>query len=75
MKRAQIIGIAVAGVAGVLAFVMVKGIVSRPQLEKKVEVKVNSTATKGSSTTRLVTITSVGDGSKQDAVSFTGRRL
>ncbi|MGQ0674166.1 MAG: Flp pilus assembly protein CpaB [Hyphomicrobium sp.] len=43
MKRAQLIGIAVAGVAGVLAFVMVQGLVNKPQVEKKVEVKVNST--------------------------------
>ncbi len=40
-----------------------------------VKVKVKSSATKGSSTTRLVTITSVGDGSKQDAVNFAARRL
>ena len=39
-----------------------------------VKVKVASSATKGSSTTRLVTITSVGDPTKQDAVSFTGKR-
>jgi hypothetical protein len=38
------------------------------------KVKVNSNATKGSSVTRLVTITSVGDTSKQDAVMFTGAR-
>jgi hypothetical protein len=39
-----------------------------------VRVKVRSTATKGSSTTRLVMITSAGDPSKQDAVSLTGKR-
>lgn len=43
MKRAQLIGIGVAGVAGLLAFVMMKGIVNKPQIEKKVEVKVNTT--------------------------------
>ncbi len=42
MKRAQLIGIAVAGVAGIGAFVMVKGMISKPQIEKKVEVKVNT---------------------------------
>jgi hypothetical protein len=36
--------------------------------------KVNSSATVGSSVTRLVTITSVGDGTKQDAVKFIGKR-
>ena len=40
-----------------------------------VKVKVNTTATVGSSITRLVTIASVGDNTKQDAVSFTGKRL
>ncbi|MEP7379436.1 MAG: fibronectin type III domain-containing protein [Chloroflexota bacterium] len=39
-----------------------------------VKVKVNSSATKGSSTTRLVTISSGGDPTKHDAVSFTGKR-
>jgi pilus assembly protein CpaB len=43
MKRAQLIGIAVALCAGLLAFFLVKGIVNKPQVEKKVEVKVNST--------------------------------
>lgn len=43
MKRAQLIGIAVAGVAGLGAFVMVKGMVSRPVKTEKVEVKVNKT--------------------------------
>jgi hypothetical protein len=39
-----------------------------------VKVKVKATATVGSSVTRLVTISSVGDGTKQDAVSFIGKR-
>lgn len=43
MKRAQLIGISVAGVSALLAFVMVKGMLSRPQVEKKVEVQVKST--------------------------------
>jgi pilus assembly protein CpaB len=43
MKRAQLLGLGVAGAAGVLAFVMVKGLVNKPQVEKKVEVKVNTT--------------------------------
>ena len=43
MKRAQIIGISIAGVAGVMAFVMMKGIVNKPQVEKKVEVQIKST--------------------------------
>lgn len=43
MKRAQIIGVSIAGVAGVLAFVMMKGIVNKPQPQKQVTVQVNST--------------------------------
>ena len=43
MKRAQVIGISVAGAAGVMAFVLMKGIVNKPQAEKKVEVQVNAT--------------------------------
>jgi pilus assembly protein CpaB len=43
MKRAQVIGISIAGAAGVLAFVLMKGIVNKPQAEKKVEVQVNAT--------------------------------
>lgn len=43
MKRAQLIGLGVAGVAGVLAFVMVKGMVSKPPKVVKQEVTVNST--------------------------------
>ena len=39
-----------------------------------VQVKVKATATVGSSVSRLVTITSVGDGARQDAVGFTGKR-
>lgn len=38
------------------------------------KVKVKSSATVGSSVTRLVTITSVSDGTKQDAVKFIGKR-
>ena len=41
----------------------------------KVKVKVLSTATVGSSVSRLVAITSQSDGSKLDAVRFIGRRL
>jgi len=40
----------------------------------KAKVKVKSSATTGSSVTRLVTITSVGHTTKQDAVKFTGGR-
>lgn len=40
----------------------------------KARVTVTSTATKFSSVTRLVTITSLGDSSKQDAVKFTAKR-
>jgi pilus assembly protein CpaB len=43
MKRAQLIGVGVAGVAAVLAFVMVKSLLGKPQAEKKVEVAVKST--------------------------------
>lgn len=43
MKRAQLIGISVAGVSALLAFVMVKSMLGKPQEEKKVEVQVNST--------------------------------
>ncbi len=43
MKRAQVIGIGVAGISALLAFVMVKGMLNKPQVEKKVEVQVNST--------------------------------
>ena len=39
-----------------------------------VKVKVRSTATLGSSVSRLVTITSVGDGTTQDAVALTAMR-
>jgi hypothetical protein len=38
------------------------------------KVKVKSTATVGSSVTRLVTVTSVADGTKKDAVKFIGKR-
>jgi pilus assembly protein CpaB len=43
MKRAQLIGIAVAGSAGLLAFVTMQGILNRPQIEKTVEIPVKST--------------------------------
>lgn len=43
MKKAQVIGISIAGVSALLAFVMVKGMLNKPQVEKKVEVQVNST--------------------------------
>jgi len=39
-----------------------------------VKVKVLKTAAAGSSVSRLVTISSVGDNTKQDAVGFTGKR-
>jgi pilus assembly protein CpaB len=42
MKRPQLIGLAIAATAGVLAFVMVRGMVSRPPVEKTVEIKVKS---------------------------------
>jgi len=42
MKRAQLTGIAIAGSAGLLAFIMVKGLVNKPQVEKTVEVHVKS---------------------------------
>ena len=43
MKRAQVIGIGVAATAGILAFVMLKGMVGQKAVEKRVEVEVNST--------------------------------
>ena len=43
MKRAQLIGIGVASTAGILAFVMLKGMVSQSTVEKRVEVEVNAT--------------------------------
>jgi pilus assembly protein CpaB len=42
MKRPQIIGIGVAATAGLLAFVMVQGMVNQPPIEKTVEIKVES---------------------------------
>lgn len=42
MKRPQLIGLAVAATAGLLAFTMVRGMVNRPPVEKTVEVKVES---------------------------------
>jgi len=42
MKRAQLIGLSIAGVSALLAFVMVKGVLNKPKEEKRVEVKVNS---------------------------------
>lgn len=43
MKRAQLIGLSIAGVAGLLAFVMTKGLVNKPQQQKQVTVQVNTT--------------------------------
>ena len=43
MKRAQLIGISIAGVSALMAFVMVKSMLNKPKEEKRVEVKVNST--------------------------------
>lgn len=44
MKRAQLIGISIAGSAGMLAFFLMKGIVNKPaSAPKQVEVQVNST--------------------------------
>jgi pilus assembly protein CpaB len=42
MKRPQLIGLAIAATAGIMAFVMVRGMVNRPPIEKTVEVKVQS---------------------------------
>ncbi len=42
MKRAQLIGISIAGVSALVAFVMVKGVLKQPNEEKRVEVKINS---------------------------------
>src|SRR5262245_3282779 len=42
MKRAQITGMAIAGSAGLLAFVMVQGLVNQPPTERTVEVHVKS---------------------------------
>lgn len=42
MKRAQLVGISIAGVSALLAFVMVKGVLNKPKEEKRVEVKVDS---------------------------------
>ena len=42
MKRAQLIGISLAGVSALLAFVMVQGVLNKPKEEKRVEVKVDS---------------------------------
>jgi len=43
MKRAQIIGISIAGVTGLLAFVMMNGLLNKKQPVKEVKVPVNST--------------------------------
>ena len=40
MKRAQILGIGVAGSAGLLAFMMIQSLVNQPQVEKTVEVQI-----------------------------------
>jgi len=43
MKRAQLIGLSIAGIAGVAAFALMKGIVNQPTTAKTVEVQVNAT--------------------------------
>lgn len=43
MKRAQLTGMAIAGSAGLIAFLMVQSLVNQPQIEKTVEVHVKST--------------------------------
>lgn len=43
MKKSQLIGITVAGVAGLAAFVMMKGLVNKPAPTKTVQVEVNTT--------------------------------
>ncbi|MGD9783079.1 MAG: Flp pilus assembly protein CpaB [Hyphomicrobiaceae bacterium] len=43
MKKAQIIGISIAGVAGIAAFMLMKGLVNKPQPTKVETVQVNST--------------------------------
>lgn len=59
---------------------VVAGTYTTPSVKKTkayvitVKVKVKSSATVGSSVSRLVTFTSVGDGTKQDVVGFTGKR-
>lgn len=42
MKRPQLIGLAIAATAGILAFVMVRGMVNKPVIQKTVEVQVKS---------------------------------
>jgi pilus assembly protein CpaB len=42
MKRPQLLGLAIALSAGALAFVMVRGMVNKPPVEKTVEVKIES---------------------------------
>jgi pilus assembly protein CpaB len=43
MKRAQLTGMAIAGSAGLIAFLMVQSLVNKPAIEKTVEVQVKST--------------------------------
>jgi len=43
MKRAQLIGISVAGCAGLLSFFLMKGILGKPQTAKQIPVQVNAT--------------------------------
>lgn len=43
MKKAQLIGIAIAGIAGLGAFTLMRGIVNQPVKENTVEVKVDAT--------------------------------
>jgi pilus assembly protein CpaB len=42
MKRAQLTGIAIAGSAGLVAFIMVQSLINKPQVERTVEVHVKS---------------------------------
>ncbi len=43
MKRVQIIGIAIAAVAGIAAFVMMRGLINKPQETKTERVEINTT--------------------------------
>ena len=42
MRRPQIIGLAVAFSAGLVAFVLVRGMVNQPPVEKRVEIQAKS---------------------------------
>lgn len=63
MKRPQIIGLSVAGIAGLLAFVMVKGVVSREPVERTIEVQAKSAEV-------LVANTDIGLGNVTNADMF-----